>query len=266
MTCGNDLRREERLDPATPNQRGAFSTSIRRVNECDHADPPLEWRDADGRPAAAHGFRRSIRTWVDDERPEDGAAAERALAHEEANKVSAACLGGDLLARRIALIRAGRHPASRAGRRVLRAPADPNPAHGVGSHEGGYERRYHRRWPRPVSGDWPTDPINNGSPLSDLESETSALAALAATVVHMSHGGDVTAEAIGYVSDQIHRHARRVQHLYARLAAADRARLETRIPPNPENPILLKLLRDRLLRAAGEVHDALGAAPKVGEP
>lgn len=80
----------------------------------------------------------------------------------------------------------------------------------------------------------------------------------------MSHGGDVTAEAIGYVSDQIHRHARRVQHLYARLAAADRARLETRIPPNPENPILLKLLRDRLLRAAGEVHDALGAAPKVG--
>ena len=85
---------------------GALSACIKRMNVRDDADSPPEWRDADGRPAAAHGFRRSFRTWVDDERPEDGAAAERALAHEEANKVSAAYRGGDLLARRIALMAA----------------------------------------------------------------------------------------------------------------------------------------------------------------
>ena len=120
--------------------------------------------------------------------------------------------------------------------------------------------------PGQYPGDLPTDPINRGSPLSGLESEALALAGLAATVMHMSHGGDdVTAEAVGYVSDQIHRHACRLQHLHARLAAADRARLETRIPPNPENPILLKLLRDRLLHAAGEVHEALGDAPPKSE-
>jgi integrase len=54
----------------------------------------------DGRSATAHGFRRSFRTWVDDERPQDAAAAEKQLAHEDANKVSAAYRGSDLIARR----------------------------------------------------------------------------------------------------------------------------------------------------------------------
>ena len=120
--------------------------------------------------------------------------------------------------------------------------------------------------PGQYPGDLPTDPINRGSPLSGLESEALALAGLAATVMHMSHGGDdVTAEAVGYVSDQIHRHAHRLQHLHARLVAADRARLEARIPSNPENPILLKLHGGRRLHAANEVNEALASAPPKPE-
>lgn len=62
---------------------------------------------------------------MDDERPEDGAAAERALAHEEANKVSAACRGGDLLARRIALMAAW-------NAHCVKAPATVTPMQRVG--------------------------------------------------------------------------------------------------------------------------------------
>jgi hypothetical protein len=37
------------------------------------------------------------------------------------------------------------------------------------------------------------------------------------------------------------------------------------VPPAAENPILLNLLRDRLVRAANEVNEALAEAPKGGE-
>jgi integrase len=67
---------------------------------------PMPWRDVDGRAITQHGFRRSFRSWVDDEHPADAAAAEVQLAHEEPNKVAAAYRGSDLLARRVVLMRA----------------------------------------------------------------------------------------------------------------------------------------------------------------
>lgn len=90
---------------------GAFSDAamgavIKRMN-ADHPEgEPMPWRDVDGRPITQHGFRRSFRTWVDDERPEDAAAAEAALAHQEPNRVTAAYRGGDLLMRRVPLMTA----------------------------------------------------------------------------------------------------------------------------------------------------------------
>ena len=53
-----------------------------------------------------HGFRSTFRTWVDDTRPEDDQAAERALAHEEENKVSSAYRRSDLFDRRKPLMEA----------------------------------------------------------------------------------------------------------------------------------------------------------------
>ena len=41
-------------------------------------------------PITQHGFGRNFRTWVDDERPEDAAAAEAQLAHDEPHKGAAA--------------------------------------------------------------------------------------------------------------------------------------------------------------------------------
>ena len=51
-----------------------------------------------------HGFRSTFRTWVDDTRPTDAEAAERALAHEEPNKVSGAYRRSDLFDRRVVLM------------------------------------------------------------------------------------------------------------------------------------------------------------------
>lgn len=81
----------------------ALGAVIKRMNG---EAKPATWRDADGRAATAHGLRRSFRSWVDDERPEDAAAAEKQLAHEEPNSVTAAYRGSDLLARRVALLAA----------------------------------------------------------------------------------------------------------------------------------------------------------------
>jgi integrase len=89
---------------ATALSDATLGACIKRLNEAAPKGAPLPWCDADGRPVTAHGFRRSFRTWVDDERPDDSAAAEKALAHEEANKVSAAYRGSDLLARRRVLM------------------------------------------------------------------------------------------------------------------------------------------------------------------
>lgn len=84
----------------------AMSATIKRMNADRPKSEPVPWRDVDGRPITQHGFRRSFRSWVDDERPEDAAAAEAQLAHEEPNKVAAAYRGSDLLARRVILMRA----------------------------------------------------------------------------------------------------------------------------------------------------------------
>jgi hypothetical protein len=81
----------------------ALSAVITRMN--GDTDPPT-WRDAEGRAVVPHGFRSSFRTWVDDTRPEDADAAERALAHEDANAVRGAYRRSDLFDRRIPLMRA----------------------------------------------------------------------------------------------------------------------------------------------------------------
>lgn len=88
----------------TPLSDMALSAVMRRMNgdRPDDALPP--WRDADGREAVPHGFRASFSTWVDDIRPEERAAAEKALAHEVGNKVSGAYRRSDLFDRRVTLM------------------------------------------------------------------------------------------------------------------------------------------------------------------
>lgn len=83
----------------------ALSAVLRRMNERPEGKP-APWRDADGREAVPHGFRATFRTWVDDTRPEDAEAAEKALAHEQANKVVAAYARSDLFDRRRPLMAA----------------------------------------------------------------------------------------------------------------------------------------------------------------
>ena len=84
----------------------ALSQVMRRMNKERRKDDPPPWRDPDGRAAVPHGFRSTFRTWVDDTRPEDDQAAERALAHEEENKVSSAYRRSDLFDRRKPLMEA----------------------------------------------------------------------------------------------------------------------------------------------------------------
>jgi integrase len=78
----------------------ALGACIRRMNEAAKPGDPLPWRDVDDRPVVPHGFRRSFRSWVDDTRPASGEAAEKALAHEDANTVRAAYRGSDMLEQR----------------------------------------------------------------------------------------------------------------------------------------------------------------------
>ena len=95
---GDDLVfASEKGDPYSDATLGACIIRLNKAAERSNEKP---WQDMDGRRATAHGFRRSFRSWVDDERPADSAAAEKALAHDEPNKVSAAYRGSDLLARR----------------------------------------------------------------------------------------------------------------------------------------------------------------------
>lgn len=90
----------------TPLSDMALSAVMRRMNADRPDGMPAPWRDADGREAVPHGFRASFSTWVDDTRPEEREAAERALAHEPANKVSGAYRRSDLFDRRVVLMRA----------------------------------------------------------------------------------------------------------------------------------------------------------------
>ncbi len=82
----------------------ALSAVVRRMNADRPEGASAPWRDADGREAVPHGFRASFSTWVDDTRPEEREAAEKALAHEVGNKVSAAYRRSDLFDRRIKLM------------------------------------------------------------------------------------------------------------------------------------------------------------------
>jgi integrase len=82
----------------------ALSAVLRRMNEDRPEGMPAPWRDADGRDAVPHGFRATFSTWVDDTRPEERETAERALAHEIANKVSGAYRRSDLFDRRAPLM------------------------------------------------------------------------------------------------------------------------------------------------------------------
>jgi integrase len=88
----------------TPLSDMALSAVMRRMNANRPEDAPPPWRDPDGREAVPHGFRASFSSWVDDTRPHEREAAERALAHEVGNKVSAAYRRSDLFDRRIRLM------------------------------------------------------------------------------------------------------------------------------------------------------------------
>ena len=88
----------------TPLPNMALSEVIRRMNGCHPAGAPPPWRDADGRAAVPHGFRATFRTWVDDTRPGDADAAEKALAHEDANQVRDRYRRSDLFDRRVPLM------------------------------------------------------------------------------------------------------------------------------------------------------------------
>lgn len=90
----------------TPLSDMALSAVIRRMNDTAPKGAPRPWRDPDGRGAVPHGFRATFSTWVDDTRPAEREAAERALAHEIGNKVSAAYRRSDLFDRRIPLMEA----------------------------------------------------------------------------------------------------------------------------------------------------------------
>jgi len=104
----------------TPISDMTLSAVLRRMNADRPEGAPAPWRDADGREAVPHGFRASFSTWVDDTRPEEREAAEKALAHEVANKVSGAYRRSDLFDRRVTLMQAwaehctGTAPAGRA--------------------------------------------------------------------------------------------------------------------------------------------------------
>jgi integrase len=89
----------------TPLSDMALSAVMRRMNADKPEDAPSPWRDPDGRDAVPHGFRATFSTWVDDTRPEEREAAEKALAHEISNRVSGAYRRSDLFDRRVLLMR-----------------------------------------------------------------------------------------------------------------------------------------------------------------
>jgi integrase len=89
----------------TPLSDMALSAVMRRMNADRHENVSSRWRDPDGREAVPHGFRATFSTWVDDTRPDEREAAEKALAHEISNRVSGAYRRSDLFDRRVVLMR-----------------------------------------------------------------------------------------------------------------------------------------------------------------
>ncbi len=101
--------------PGTALSDMALSAVMRRMNADRPAGVPAPWRDGDGREAVPHGWRATFRTWVDDTRPEDAEAAEKALAHQEPSRVAGAYRRSDLMDRRRPLMNAwGEHCAGQA--------------------------------------------------------------------------------------------------------------------------------------------------------
>lgn len=90
----------------TPLSNMALSAVMRRMNAARPEGDAAPWVDPGGRQAVPHGFRATFSTWVDDTRPAEREAAERAPAHEVTNKVSAAYRRSDLFDRRIPLMEA----------------------------------------------------------------------------------------------------------------------------------------------------------------
>jgi integrase len=88
----------------TPLSDMSLSAVLRRMNADRPEGTPAPWRDPDGREAVPHGFRATFSTWVDDTRPHEREAAEKALAHEVTNKVSGAYRRSDLFDRRRGLM------------------------------------------------------------------------------------------------------------------------------------------------------------------
>ena len=84
----------------TPLSDMALSAVMRRMNADKPESAASPWRDPDGREAVPHGFRATFSTWVDDTRPQEREAAEKALAHEISNRVSGAYRRSDLFDRR----------------------------------------------------------------------------------------------------------------------------------------------------------------------
>jgi integrase len=103
------LMRDQLIFPSarrtTPLSDMALSAVMRRMNGDKPEGAASPWRDPDGRDAVPHGFRATFSTWVDDTRPEDREAAEKALAHEISNRVSGAYRRSDLFDRRVTLMR-----------------------------------------------------------------------------------------------------------------------------------------------------------------
>lgn len=98
----------------------ALLAVIRRMNEGE--DGP-KWVDPSGRPVVPHGWRATFRTWADDCHPGERDAAEKALAHEDANKVAGRYRRSDLFERRIGLMEQWGQHCTKAPAEVVSLPA-----------------------------------------------------------------------------------------------------------------------------------------------
>ena len=90
--------------PAKPLSNMAMLMLLRRMNTGDDA-APVRWRDArTGEPITVHGFRSTVRDWIEEATTTPRAVSEAALAHTIGDKVEAAYRRGDLFQKRAALM------------------------------------------------------------------------------------------------------------------------------------------------------------------
>jgi integrase len=117
--------------PDRPLSDAAMSACIKRMNEVPEGQP-MPWVSPEGRAVVPHGFRSSFRTWVDDNRPGDGDAAEAALAHRDANQVRAVYRRGDHLTARVELMQAWADYCTRKKAEVVPLPRTRKRSEGTG--------------------------------------------------------------------------------------------------------------------------------------